>query len=48
MSVYVDPLMQHGWMLGANCHMFADSIEELHAWATGFPCAAEAKIGDHL
>jgi len=37
MAVYVDRLMNHGWVLRGrnvpNCHMFADSIEELHAMA---------------
>lgn len=33
MAVYVDRLMNHGWHLGPNCHMFADTLEELHAMA---------------
>ncbi len=33
MSVYVDPLMDYGWKLGASCHMYADSLKELHAAA---------------
>ena len=33
MSVYVDPLTDHGWRLGPSCHMFASSEEELHAFA---------------
>lgn len=38
MTVYVDPLMTHGWMLRGrpvqNCHMFTDGdLEELHALA---------------
>ena len=38
MTVYVDPLMGHGWKLHghtvANCHMFTDAnIDELHAFA---------------
>lgn len=37
MSVYVDPLMQHGWKLQGrmqlSCHMFADTEEELHELA---------------
>lgn len=38
MTVYVDPLMLHGWRLRGrtvqNCHMFTDgSFEELHAIA---------------
>lgn len=28
--VYVDPLMDYGWVLGPSCHMWADSLEELH------------------
>ncbi len=34
MSVYVDPLMNHGWRLGPSCHMWADTSDELHAMAT--------------
>lgn len=37
MSVYVDPLMNHGWVLNGkptmSCHMFADSKGELVAFA---------------
>lgn len=33
MSVYVDPLMNHGWRLGPSCHMYADTLDELHAMA---------------
>lgn len=37
MSVYVDPLMDHGWILQGgrklSCHMFADTEEELHGFA---------------
>jgi hypothetical protein len=33
MSVYVDPVCQNGWRLGPNCHMYASSPEELHAFA---------------
>ncbi len=33
MSVYIDGLMNHGWRLGPNCHMVADTLEELHAMA---------------
>lgn len=39
MSVYVDPLMNHGWVLRGkavqSCHMFADSMKELMAFAIG-------------
>ena len=31
--VYVDPLCNHGWRLGPSCHMYADTLEELHAFA---------------
>lgn len=41
MSVYVDPLCRHGgsasFRWAVSCHMYADTIEELHAFA--------AKIG---
>ena len=37
MSVYVDALMRHGWVLHgratASCHMYADDVDELHAMA---------------
>jgi hypothetical protein len=33
MSVYVDMLMNHGWRLGPSCHLYADTLEELHAMA---------------
>lgn len=33
MPVYVDPLANHGWKLGPNCHMTADTLEELNAMA---------------
>lgn len=37
MAVYVDSLMSHGWRLRGkptdNAHLFADSVEELHAFA---------------
>lgn len=38
MAVYVDPLMNHGWVLRgravASCHLFADAVDELHALAS--------------
>lgn len=33
MAVYVDTLIDYGWKLGPSCHMTADSIEELNAFA---------------
>lgn len=37
MTVYVDPLMNHGWVMRGrnlpNSHLFADTVEELHAFA---------------
>ena len=37
MSVYVDPLMQHGWKLRGHvvksCHLYADTLDELHTMA---------------
>lgn len=37
MSVYVDPLMRHGGSPGfrwpVSCHMYADTLDELHAFA---------------
>lgn len=37
MSVYVDPLMNHGgsatFRWKRSCHLFADSLDELHAFA---------------
>ncbi len=32
MSVYVDPLIDYGWKLGASCHLYADSLKELHSF----------------
>lgn len=38
MSVYVDPVMEHGgskkFRWPRSCHMYADTLEELHAMAT--------------
>lgn len=31
--VYVDRLRCHGWKLGDNCHLIADTLEELHKFA---------------
>jgi len=31
--VYVDPLVKNGWKYGPNCHLFADSQEELVSFA---------------
>ncbi len=38
MTIYVDPLMGHGWKLRGhtvhNCHLFSDAgVDELHAFA---------------
>lgn len=37
MSVYVDPLMEHGgsstFRWKTSCHMYADTLDELHAMA---------------
>ena len=37
MSVYVDPVMAHGgsktFRWERSCHMYADTLEELHAMA---------------
>lgn len=38
MTIYVDPLMGHGWKLHGhtvhNCHLFSDAdVDELHAFA---------------
>lgn len=38
MAVYVDALIDYGinrevWKWGASCHLFADTIEELHVFA---------------
>lgn len=30
---YVDSLRDYGWRLGPSCHLFADTEEELHAFA---------------
>jgi hypothetical protein len=31
--VFVDELADRGWNLGPNCHLVADTTEELHAFA---------------
>lgn len=31
--VYVDFLIDYGWKLGPSCHMFADTLKELHNMA---------------
>lgn len=33
MAVYVDPLCNYGWKYGPSCHLFADGVDELHAFA---------------
>ena len=33
MAVYVDPLVNYGWRHGASCHLIADRISELLAFA---------------
>ena len=33
MSVYVDEPMLWGWKYGKSCHLFADTLEELHTFA---------------
>lgn len=33
MSVYVDCLRDWGWRLGPSCHLIADTLGELHAFA---------------
>lgn len=31
--VYVDKERDYGWKLGASCHLIADTLDELHAFA---------------
>ena len=31
--VYIDAPVDRGWELGANAHMIADSVDELHVFA---------------
>lgn len=33
MAVYVDKLRDWGWRLGPSCHLTADTLAELHAFA---------------
>jgi hypothetical protein len=33
MAVYVDYLIDYGWRLGPSCHLTADSVGELNAFA---------------
>jgi hypothetical protein len=47
-SVYVDPLMDHGWILRGNpvmsCHLFTDQVDltELHQLASMIGCRRTA------
>lgn len=34
MAIYVDFLIDYGWKLGASCHMYADTLDELNEFAT--------------
>lgn len=34
MPVYVDTLVNWGWKLGESCHLIADTLDELHAFAS--------------
>lgn len=46
MTVYVDPIFEHGIYVGLiqgrSCHMLADSAEELHAFAQKLGLRREA------
>lgn len=33
MSVYVDELKHQHWRYGCSCHLFADTVHELHGFA---------------
>lgn len=33
MAVYVDQSRDWGWRLGPSCHLIADTLDELHAFA---------------
>ena len=33
MSVYVDSLFDYGWKYGTSCHLIADTVKELKAFA---------------
>jgi hypothetical protein len=35
MAVYVDSLVDYGWKRGRSCHMIADRVSELKAFAVG-------------
>lgn len=35
MSVYVDSLVDYGWRHGISCHLIADTVSELKAFAVG-------------
>ena len=41
MAVYVDRLVDYGWRHGPSCHMIADSIDELIAFAVLIGMRAE-------
>jgi len=33
MSVYIDRIRDWGWQHGPSCHLIADTLDELHAFA---------------
>jgi len=51
MSVYVDPIQpafkNRRWPYSRFCHMFADSLEELHAFAHGVLGLKRSWFQDH-
>lgn len=48
MSVYVDPLCDFGWRLGPSCHLWADSLDELQAFARQLRLKPEWLQSNHL
>ena len=41
MAVYVDRLVDYGWRHGPSCHLIADSVDELIAFAVQMGLRAE-------
>lgn len=41
MAVYVDSLRNYGWRHGPSCHLIADSVEELIAFAEAMGLRSE-------
>lgn len=41
MPVYADPLIDYGWRHGISCHLIADTVSELKAFAVSLGMRVE-------